>query len=110
MTRFLLPLALLSIVCLSSQNAWAHHHLHVQPRSPRMQAATLGNNLPAGFGRGTNIYGNYGYGNGWYPGYVPMRYPGVGYVSEVVPGLPANVYTQSYFNSPAYGLWNGFGK
>ena len=45
------------------------------------------------------------------PGYVPMIYPGVGYVSRVAPfqpGLPVNIYTESDFNSPAYRHWNGF--
>ena len=120
MTRILLSLALVSVFSFTSQEAWAHHHGYHHFGNAGMRAAGFGSAYgPGGFGyRGLGYgtafgyaaggYGTYGYGP--YPGYVAMRYPGVGYVAPVVPGLPANIYTQSYFNSPAYGHWNGFGK
>jgi hypothetical protein len=116
MTRLLLPVALLSIVCLTGRDALAHHHMHRNSGKMGAQAAAMagnGQNLATPF---VNPYLGYGYGPGagFYPSYIPMIYPGVGYVSRVVPsqslpGLPGNIYTQSYFNSPAYGHWNGFG-
>jgi hypothetical protein len=112
MSRYLLPIALLFIIGLQGQNAWAHHpaHPHFGNANPRAAAALgFGQVGSAGFGYGAAPYG-WGITPGWYPGYLSMRYPGVGYSSQVVPGLPPNIYTQSYFNSPAYGHWNGFGN
>jgi hypothetical protein len=123
MTRYLLPLAVLSAICLTSQNAWAEHHDRSHSGNVGRRAAAGFANAgyaPSGhgyrgagypvtaFGYAAGGYGAYGFGP--YPGYVAMRYPGVGYVTPVVPGLPGNIYTQSYFNSPAYGHWNGFGN
>ena len=62
----------------------------------------------AGFGFGVNPYAFTA--NAWSPTSIPVRYPGVGYTTTINPMLPPNIYTQSYFNSPAYGHWNGFGN
>ncbi|HVX15019.1 MAG TPA: hypothetical protein VHC22_27760 [Pirellulales bacterium] len=112
MTRYLLPAALL-MVLLTGKEAFAHHHVHRFAGNPAMRAAGANPNMGYGFGG----FGNSGYGNvyggvgyGAFPTAIPMVYPGVGYTSQIVPGFPGNIYTQSYFNSPAYGHWNGFGN
>ena len=114
MTRLLLPVTLLSIVCLTGQDALARHPMNASKM--RAQAAAMAANVQAQAPL-VNPYLAYGYGPGagFYPGYIPMIYPGVGYVSRVPmagngAALPININTQSYFNSPAYGHWNGFGK
>lgn len=110
MTRYLLPALLLLVCCFSSNDAWAHHPMYPHFYNPAFRsgaASGFGTVRPA-YAMAANPAAASAYG--WYPGYIPMRYPGVGYVSEVVPGLPPNIYTQSYFNSPAYGHWNGFGN
>lgn len=113
MSRYLVPVALLMIIGLTSQDAWAHHPVHHHFNAgPRAAAFGFGQFGPMGFGYGFAPYG-WGITPGWYPGYLSMRYPGVGYISQMplntFMGTYGNVYTQSYFNSPAYGHWNGFG-
>ncbi len=104
MSRYLLPAALFWIVLFIGNEASAHHRMPRSSGNPAMRAAN-GN-----MGYGPNGFGNAGFGNvygmgyGMYPAAVPMVYPGMGYA------FPGNIYTQSYFNSPAYGHWNGFGK
>jgi len=115
MTRYLLPIALLSLFAMVAEEAVAsppmigrayvaqaiphhrhHHHNFVPaPSGPSISPNTGGyGGFGNGFGSGNYgfvpYYGGYGYG---YPGFPPSGY----------------IYPQSYFANPNNGQWGGFG-
>src|SRR3569623_2141822 len=115
MTRYLLPIALLSLLAMGAEEAVAsppmigrayvaqaiphhrhHNHNFVTAQSgPSISPNTGGyGGFGNGFGSGNYgfvpYYGGYGYG---YPGFPPSGY----------------IYPQSYFANPNYGQWGGFG-
>lgn len=135
MTRYLLPAAFVSLLAFAGQDAWAfhptpwavratalpsHHHHHfsfpsggvgLAPAAPSAVGFANRTGFGNGFGAG-NGFAN-GFGNGFsspfnpFAGYPPY-YGGFGYGN---PGFPPQgyVYPNSYFASPGYGQWGGFG-
>ena len=109
MNRYLLPLAIVALFFFAGQSAFAHEHGWGGGNwgGCHHNYQTFRPGFSIGFGSGYGLgYGGLGYGANY--GYAPT-YGGPGYGYSRFASPFGYGYPQSYFASPGYGQWGGFG-